>query len=172
MYKPTRYLLMIVFFFNLGLFHATPVLAVNEDDLREAVKARIAASDKLQDIRIKVHVEGRLVILVGDVRIYEQKLVSERIAWTTPGVYEVDNEIVVSPRLPLADTAIERRIREIINAHERFRAAAVVTKVDNGRVQMQGSFLVYSDPTELKHRVAEIEGVVDIEISATFLARP
>ena len=47
----------------------------------------------------------------------------------------------------------------------------MVTKVDNGRVRLQGSFLVYSEPTDLKYRVAEIEGVVDIEISANFFAR-
>ncbi len=172
MCKPTRYLIMAALIFNLSLFQATPVMALNEDELREAVEARLAASEKLQDMRVDVYVEGRLVVLVGDVRFYEQKLVSERIAWTTPGVFEVDNEIVVSPRLPLSDTAIERKIRSIINAHERFRAATVIAKVDNGRVRLQGSFLVYSDPTDLKHRVAEIEGVVDIEISATFLARP
>ena len=47
------------------------------------------------------------------IRLDEQKLVSDRVAWMTPGLDEVDNEIRVVPRLPLSDTAIERKIREI-----------------------------------------------------------
>jgi len=35
------------------------------------------------------------VVLTGKVRLYEQKLIADRIAWTTPGVFEVDNEIQV-----------------------------------------------------------------------------
>ena len=43
--------------------------------------------------------------------------------------------------------------------------------VDNGVVAIQGSFSGIGDPTFLKHEVAAIEGVVDINIHATFLAR-
>jgi len=36
---------------------------------------------------------------------------------------------------------------------------------------LKGSFLGFRDPSILKHKVAKIEGVVDIKISAAFLAR-
>ena len=126
----------------------------------------------MEDTQIDVHVEDRLVVLTGKVRLYEQKLVSERLAWTTPGVFEVDNELRVVPRTPLNDTAIERKIREIVYTHERFRVAGVIASVEEGRVRLQGGFLRYSDPVDLKHRIAEIEGVVEIDISARFLSRP
>ena len=124
------------------LFQATPVLAESDDFLKREIEAQIEKSQALQDTRINVHVQERLVVLAGQVRLYEQKLVSDRIAWTTPGVFEVDNEIRVVPKLPLSDGAI-----------------------------VTGRCLGYRDPSVLKHKVAEIEGVVTIEIGAAFLAR-
>jgi len=169
MLKPTKYRTITAIILALGLFKSST--ALSGDSIQQRVEARIASSEQLRDTRIGVHVEASLVILTGEVRLYEQKLISERLAWTTPGVFEVDNEIQVSPKLPLSDTAIERKIREIVHAHERFRAAAVVVKVANGMVRLHGSFLGYSDPSDLKHRVAEIEVVIGIEVSAWFLAR-
>ena len=74
---------------------------------------------KLQDTRIDIHVQDRLVVLVGQVRLYEQKLFSDRIAWTTSGVFEVDNEIRVIPKLPISEEAIEREIPKIVTTVRR-----------------------------------------------------
>lgn len=70
----------------------------------------------------------------------------------------------------MSDAAIERRIPEIVAADERFRNAQVAIRVDKGKVTLTGSFLAYRDPSILKHKIAEIEGVIGIEISAAFLA--
>ena len=154
----------------LGLLQTTPVLARGDYFIHREIEARIAAEEKLRDARIEVHVEERLVVLTGQVRLYEQKLISDRVAWTTPGVVEVDNEIRVVPKLPMSDAAIERKIREIVKSDERFRDAQLVVRVNSGEVILKGSFVGYRDPSILKHQVAEIEGVVKIEISAAFPA--
>ena len=159
-----------VLFFILALFQAAPALARSDDLIQHEIEAQIAESATLRGARIEVHVDQGLVVLAGEVRLYEQKLVSERIAWTTLGVFEVDNEARVVPQLPLTDAAIERAIREIVKAEERFRTAGIVIKVNNGEVLLSGSFFGFRDPSILKHKVAEIEGVVDITISAAFLA--
>ncbi len=155
----------------LVLFQASPVLARSDDVIQREIEAQIAESAILRDTLIEVRVEKRLVVLTGQVRLYEQKLISDRIAWTTLGVFEVDNEIRVAPKVPVADAAIEHKIREIVKTDERFHGVGVVVAVDNGVVSIQGSFFGLSDPVFLKHKVAEIEGVVDINIRATFLAR-
>jgi len=49
--------------------------------------------------------------------------------------------------------------------------AGVEVAVNKGEVFIRGSFTGIGDPVILKHKVAEIEGVVDIRIIATFLAR-
>lgn len=155
----------------LSLFQITVAQARSDALIQREIEAQIADSEQLAGARIEVHVEQRLVILTGDVRIYEQKLVSERIAWTMTGVFEVDNEIRVMPKIPLTDTAIERKVMEIVITDDRFRAAGVSVQVNNGKVHLRGNFINFSDPATLKHKVAEIEGVIDIDIHATFLAR-
>jgi osmotically-inducible protein OsmY len=142
----------------LTLLQATPALARRDELIQNDVEARIAESTLLQGARIEVHVEGWVVFLTGEVRLYEQKLVAERIAWTTPGVFEVDNEIRVVPKASVSDAAIEWKTREIVNADERFRAAGVMVRVDNGEVLLSGSFLDFRDPSRLRHKVAAIEG--------------
>jgi len=154
---------------GLMLLQANPVMARSDDLLQREIEAGIAESRELRDTQIKVHVEERLVVLAGQVRLYKQKMIGDRIAWTTPGVFEVDNAILVVPRLPLSDEAIDLKIREILKQDARFHGAGVVVTVTNGEVSLKGSFLDFRDPSVLKNRVAEIKGVVDIKISAVFL---
>jgi len=155
----------------LSLFQITVAQARSDEHIQHEIEARIADSQQLAGTRIEVHVEQRLVILTGEVRIYEQKLVSERIVWTTTGVFEVDNEIRVKPKIPVTDPVIDRRVMEVVINDDRFRAAGVSVQVSEGRVFLRGHFVNFSDPTALKHKVAEIEGVIDIDMQATFLAR-
>lgn len=153
-----------------AMIMVTEALARSDETIRREIAKQFTESDKLRDTKIQINVEQRLVVLSGEVQFYEQKLLSERIAWTTPDVFEVDNEIQVKPKLPLSDIAIEQKVRQIVKANERYRAAAVLVMVSNGKVFLEGSFLGFSDPSTLKHKIAEIEGVVDIEINAIFLA--
>ena len=155
----------------LALFQVTSALARSDDFIQREIEAQIAESTMLRGTQIEIHVEQRLVVLTVEVRLYEQKLIADRIAWTTTGVFEVDNEIRVVPKLPLSDADTERKIKAIVSADEHFRAAGVLVKVNNGEVLLEGSFLNLRGASQLKHKVAEIEGVVDIKISATFLAR-
>lgn len=155
----------------LGLFQVTSVLARSDDVIQREIEAQFAESEKLRGTRIEVYVEKRLVILTGEVRLYEQKLIAGRIAWTMLGVFEVGNKIRVVPKLAISDATIERQIREIVKADERFNAANIVVRVNDGIVFLQGDFLDFRDPLMLKHELAEVEGAVDIKISAAFLAR-
>jgi osmotically-inducible protein OsmY len=171
MNEPLKRIGRPVLLFMLFLFQTTPVLARSDDIIQREIEALFAGDTMLRDTRIKVHVEDRLVVLTGEVRLYEQKLITDRMAWTTLGVLEVENEILVIPKVPLSDMDIERKIREAVKADVRFHGAGVEIAVNNGEVSIQGSFAGIGDPVILKHKVAEIEGVVDIRIIATFLAR-
>lgn len=172
MNKPMKYTVTLVLLLLLGFIHTEAVLARSDDLIQHDIEAQLAAeSERLRGSRIEVNVNQRLVVLTGEVRFYEQKLISERIAWTTPGVFEVDNEIKIAPVLPLSDEDIERKIREIVKAEERYRKAQMEVMVRNGRVTIKGSFIDFRDPSMLKHELAKIEGVIDIEIHAKFIAR-
>ncbi len=171
MNKPVKSFIGGVLFLLLGVVQTSSVMAKSDDFMQREIAAKIAESTLLRGTRIEVHVEQRLVVLSGVVRLLEQKLVSERISWTTLGVFEVDNEIRVVPKLPLTDVAIERKVREIIKTYQRFHGAGLMVSVDEGVVSIQGNFSGIADPSFLKHKAAAVEGVLDIKIHAAFLAQ-
>ena len=155
----------------MALLQVTPALAQSDLVIRVEIEAQLAKSEKMRDAKIEVHVEQRLVVLTGTTRLYEQKLISERIAWTASGVTEVDNEIKVVPTLPMSDAAIEWKIKEIVKFNLSLHVAGIVAVVKNGAVNIQGSFSEISALIFLKHEVAKIEGVVDIRFTGEVIAR-
>ncbi|MDX2506625.1 MAG: BON domain-containing protein [Gammaproteobacteria bacterium] len=164
---------MSVLFFIMTLLPVTLVLAVqNDEKIQHDIMTQLENSGLQKDIQIDIHVEQRLVVLTGKVRLYEQKLNIERIAWTTPGVFEVDNELRIVPLLSLSDVQIKEKVKVIVEADDNFHVSLVNIKVDNGKVYINGSFLDFRDPSRLKHKVAAIEGVITIKIDATFLITP
>ncbi len=84
------------------------------------------------------------------------------------GVVEVDNEAHVVPQSPLSDVAIKGKILEIIRDHDRFHDAQIKVKVKEGSVSLDGTFHYPRDAIFLKHRVAEIEGVISVQIEIAF----
>ena len=94
----------------------------------------------------------------------------EQIAWQTEGIVEVDNEIRVVPRLAQSDTVIERQIMESVHTHRRFQGVNVIVTVVKGAVQIRTTLDHPQDVLFLKRRVAEIDGVIDIDIQAKFIA--
>ena len=151
----------------LGITHVQQVLALSD----EIIKQRIEAAANIAQLRgttVVIIVEDRYVILSGAVRLYSQKMTYERIAWQTMGVSEVENEIRVVPMVPLADKAIERKIREIVKTYRRFQGVQLKIRGEEGSVFLRAIFEHPRDVLFLKHRVAEIEGVTAIEIEAGF----
>lgn len=64
---------------------------------KELVEKALRRSWILDVDNIKVRVDGKTIFLSGIVDSLFQKEEAERIAWNTPGVWYVDNEIIVEP---------------------------------------------------------------------------
>ena len=65
------------------------------DDLRERIEQALVRSAEADAERIHVEVQGDKVILTGTVRAWAEKVEADRVAWSIPGVREVDNRIKV-----------------------------------------------------------------------------
>jgi osmotically-inducible protein OsmY len=76
---------------------------VESPDLRTEIVAALARSARLAAADIRVEVNGRTVILLGNVDSWAELEEAERIAWAAPDVDTVENDIAV--RLPLQSTA-------------------------------------------------------------------
>ncbi|MFN8641092.1 MAG: BON domain-containing protein [Candidatus Binatia bacterium] len=136
--------------------------------LRRHLDAEVARHERaLADARVEVAIDGDAVLLRGTVRLYRQKMLYEQIAWRAPGVREVENEVQVVPLLPATDAEIERQIVGLAKL-ARFQGVGLQATVRDGRVAVSGTFHDPADVFFLKHRLAEIEGVRDIAIAASF----
>jgi osmotically-inducible protein OsmY len=85
----------------LGVRGVTNVITVKPTVIPTAVKAQIEEAFRRSaafDTRhITVEAEGRKVILSGHVHSWVEREEADAAAWATPGVYEVENRILVEP---------------------------------------------------------------------------
>jgi osmotically-inducible protein OsmY len=148
--------------------HAARSMTQSDEWIKLTIEKEIANSPELGGVQVHVLVEDGNVVLLGAVRFYIQKMQIEKIAWQTEGVVEVDNEAHVVPQAPLSDVAIKGKILEIIRDHDRFHDAQIKVKVKEGSVSLDGTFHYPRDVIFLKHRVAEIEGVISVQFEIAF----
>jgi osmotically-inducible protein OsmY len=64
-------------------------------DLKKRIEEALVRNAKLDASRIAVVAQGSKVILQGTVRSWAEKEEAERVAWSAPGITEVENRIVV-----------------------------------------------------------------------------
>jgi osmotically-inducible protein OsmY len=70
---------------------------VDPGDIKSRIEEAFRRHAVLDARRIAVEVDGRNVILRGDVGSWVQRDVAERAAWSAPGVERVENHIAVRP---------------------------------------------------------------------------
>ncbi len=152
----------------LSMSYSSEAQALSDEIIKQRIEEKTSGTPELKGTRVRVDVEDGLVVLSGTVCLYAQKMTYEKTAWQTMVVAEVENEIRVIPMFPLDDWTIKRKIREIIKASWQLRYAQLMVTVKDGAVVLQDTFEHTRDVLFLKHKVAEIEGVIAIEIQASF----
>lgn len=83
-----------------GVINSIQIKSANFDQIeKRAIESAIHRNSSLQDKDIEVNVLGNVVTLTGTVNAYFQKEEAERIAWNSPGVWTVNNQLAVQHRL-------------------------------------------------------------------------
>jgi len=153
-------------FLLLPIFQA---LASENDTIRQYIKKVASEHALLDNSQVNIYVEDGFVLLTGTVQLYKEKMDFEQIAWKTTGVTEVENEIEVNPLFPPNDIVIKKKIQIILMGCKCFHGGNYLVQVAEGMVSVTGVFFNPRDVQFLKRQVAEIEGVVSIDIHATAL---
>ncbi len=65
------------------------------DIQKSSVENALERNSSLYDLKITVSISGHTATLTGNVDSYYQKEEAGRVAWNAPGVWHVDNELVV-----------------------------------------------------------------------------
>jgi hypothetical protein len=161
---------MTFFVVLLGLIDTSRGSAGKDLVIKQRIENEASTNSGLKATGVKIAVENGYVVLYGTVKRYIQKMDYERIAWKTSGVKEVDNEIIVSPLKPLTDGAIERKIMEIVQTYRQFHGVRISVSVNAGAVGVTISLNQPADILFFKRKIAEIDGVVSIDIRANLIA--
>lgn len=87
-----------------GVFNHLKIRSELNDEIEQkAIEAALHRSWAVNDENIHVHVLGRTVKLTGTVASLYQKEEAGRIAWKTPGIWHVNNELEVDYEYAVID---------------------------------------------------------------------
>jgi osmotically-inducible protein OsmY len=79
-----------------NLLVVRPRVRTSPAELKQQIGAALVRNAQTDAQQISVEVAGDKIILRGEVRAWAEKTAAERIAWSAPGVSEVDNKIIVT----------------------------------------------------------------------------
>jgi len=80
-----------------------PTITRDDADIAEDVRSDLVRNIRVDPSKIDVDVSGGTVSLHGSVATYAQKWIADDVAWWTPGVRDVVNELIIEDQGPYPD---------------------------------------------------------------------
>ncbi len=109
----------------------------SDAEIAETISRQLQANTSLPDT-VKVEVRNGHVTLRGAVEWSYQRDAAERPIELVRGVYAVNNEITIKPRVKASGRVVEERVHEAIGRMADLDARSIGVSVRSGTVHLQG----------------------------------
>lgn len=140
----------------------SPYAQLSDDDIRDAVKAALAADPRVYSYNPEVQVVDGNVTLRGVVDTVVARIAAERDANETVGVRRVYNYLKVRPGTVVPDSELVTRISDALRLNPYTDRYDVKIESRNGRVTLQGDTETQYEKYKVEEIASGIEGVKSV----------
>lgn len=152
---------------------STGTLATTDHDIQQAVQDELLWSPEIDDARIGVAVQDRVVTLSGEIDDHPERIAAEHAALRTAGVTTVVDDLVIhhaSYVWAVSETDIAARVERVIAALAHFPDSVRAT-VENHTVTLSGEVEWNYQRESVRRSVEHIKGVAFVVNEVTLVPR-
>ena len=140
------------------------------EEIAHGIQSSVAAHPDISDYSLRVNVRGSHVTLGGTTKNALQSRMIESVAFQTPGVSDVTNEIVVEPGP--SDLEIKEAIFRELELDGSLFIDLLSVQVENGVVKLSGSMPERDAVDSILSHALNTPGVKDIKSNMTINGDP
>lgn len=143
----------------------SPVNQRSDTEIAEAAMSALKWHEAVQEDKIKIKVEDRMIKLEGEVEWEYQRKAAQNSVQYLSGIKGVINEITVKPRISARD--LEQKITAAFQRHANFDAAKIHVSVIGNRVILNGKVRSFAESEDAEDAAWAAPGVQRLENNLT-----